>query len=135
MRPHLMPGLDVYEDEPLMAPGLAECQNAVLLPHIASATLWTRSGMVRRDCGRFALLICMALFCWLWIGAYAQFPNKFPTQAKLAACNVVGVLKNYPVWNRPDDTLAFVDADPTSPLELAPSILNAADLGLAITKK
>lgn len=37
-------GLDVFEDEPLMKPGLADCDNAVLLPHIASASLWTRSG-------------------------------------------------------------------------------------------
>jgi glyoxylate reductase len=39
-------GLDVFEAEPLMQPGLAECQNAVVIPHIASATEWTRSGMV-----------------------------------------------------------------------------------------
>ena len=37
--------LDVYEDEPLMAPGLAECKNAVLLPHIASASKDTRDRM------------------------------------------------------------------------------------------
>jgi glyoxylate reductase len=37
--------LDVYEDEPLMASGLAECENAVLLPHIASATKDTRDKM------------------------------------------------------------------------------------------
>ncbi|MEM9557706.1 MAG: D-glycerate dehydrogenase [Acidobacteriota bacterium] len=37
--------LDVYEDEPAMAPGLAECANAVLFPHIASATHDTRSKM------------------------------------------------------------------------------------------
>ncbi|MEL7061840.1 MAG: D-glycerate dehydrogenase, partial [Acidobacteriota bacterium] len=37
--------LDVYEDEPAMAPGLAECENAVLFPHIASATRGTRSRM------------------------------------------------------------------------------------------
>jgi hypothetical protein len=29
-----------------MKPGLAECENAVVVPHIASATEWTRSGMV-----------------------------------------------------------------------------------------
>lgn len=40
-------GLDVFEDEPAMKPGLAECENAVIVPHIASASLWTRSGMVR----------------------------------------------------------------------------------------
>ena len=37
--------LDVFEDEPLMAPGLAECENAVLVPHIASATRDTRDTM------------------------------------------------------------------------------------------
>lgn len=40
-------GLDVFEDEPAMKPGLALCENAVLVPHIASASMWTRSGMVR----------------------------------------------------------------------------------------
>jgi lactate dehydrogenase-like 2-hydroxyacid dehydrogenase len=38
-------GLDVYEDEPLMAPGLAELDNVVLLPHIASASTDTRARM------------------------------------------------------------------------------------------
>lgn len=38
-------GLDVYEREPDLAPGLAECDNAVLLPHIGSATIETRTRM------------------------------------------------------------------------------------------
>ena len=38
-------GLDVYEEEPKMAEGLAECENAVLTPHTASATVETRTGM------------------------------------------------------------------------------------------
>jgi len=38
-------GLDVYENEPLMAPGLAEIENVVLAPHIASATNETRTLM------------------------------------------------------------------------------------------
>ncbi len=37
--------LDVYENEPKLAPGLAECENAVLTPHTASATDETRSKM------------------------------------------------------------------------------------------
>jgi lactate dehydrogenase-like 2-hydroxyacid dehydrogenase len=40
-------GLDVFEDEPRMAPGLAECENAVLTPHIASSTVETRDEMAR----------------------------------------------------------------------------------------
>lgn len=38
-------GLDVFEDEPLMADGLAECKNAVIVPHIGSATIETRTAM------------------------------------------------------------------------------------------
>lgn len=38
-------GLDVYEDEPNVTPGLFELENAVLLPHVASATRETRQTM------------------------------------------------------------------------------------------
>ena len=38
-------GLDVYEEEPLLAPGLAALENAVLPPHLGSATLETRAQM------------------------------------------------------------------------------------------
>ena len=37
--------LDVFENEPALAPGLAELDNVVIVPHIASATAWTREGM------------------------------------------------------------------------------------------
>ena len=37
--------LDVFENEPLMAPGLAECRNAILVPHIASGSQDTRDRM------------------------------------------------------------------------------------------
>jgi glyoxylate reductase len=40
-------GLDVYEDEPKMADGLADCPNALLLPHLGSATRATRAAMSR----------------------------------------------------------------------------------------
>jgi glyoxylate reductase len=38
-------GLDVYEDEPNVHPGLLELDNVVLLPHIGSATVETRAAM------------------------------------------------------------------------------------------
>jgi len=37
--------LDVFENEPALAPGLAELDNVVIVPHIASATLETRLRM------------------------------------------------------------------------------------------
>lgn len=40
-------GLDVYEEEPKMAPGLSELENALLLPHLGSATHATRAAMSR----------------------------------------------------------------------------------------
>ncbi len=38
-------GMDVYEEEPKMAPGLSKLPNAVLAPHLASATIETRNKM------------------------------------------------------------------------------------------
>ena len=38
-------GLDVYENEPRLEPGLADCPNAVLLPHLGSATVTARNAM------------------------------------------------------------------------------------------
>ncbi|KAF0240984.1 MAG: D-isomer specific 2-hydroxyacid [Planctomycetota bacterium] len=38
-------GLDVFEGEPAVHPGLLELENAILLPHIASATVDTRNRM------------------------------------------------------------------------------------------
>ncbi|HNQ01655.1 MAG TPA: D-glycerate dehydrogenase [Syntrophales bacterium] len=40
-------GLDVYENEPMLTPGLAALDNAVLLPHVGSATVETRTKMAR----------------------------------------------------------------------------------------
>lgn len=38
-------GLDVFEDEPRLSPGLTELENVVIVPHIASATIETRLAM------------------------------------------------------------------------------------------
>jgi len=43
--PDFSAGLDVYEKEPAMHPGLDTLENVVVVPHIASATRWTREGM------------------------------------------------------------------------------------------
>jgi len=38
-------GLDVYENEPALAPGLGELKNVVLLPHVGSGTWETRTNI------------------------------------------------------------------------------------------
>jgi lactate dehydrogenase-like 2-hydroxyacid dehydrogenase len=38
-------GLDVFEHEPQVHPGLLELENVVLVPHLGSATLETRTAM------------------------------------------------------------------------------------------
>ena len=38
-------GLDVYESEPYLTPGLANCDNAVLLPHLGTSALEVREAM------------------------------------------------------------------------------------------
>ena len=43
--PRFRVGLDVFEEEPQLSAGLAELDNVVIVPHIASATRWTREGM------------------------------------------------------------------------------------------
>jgi hydroxypyruvate reductase 1 len=43
--PGFCAGLDVYENEPRITPGLEELDNVVLAPHLGSATRWTREGM------------------------------------------------------------------------------------------
>ena len=92
VHPDFRVGLDVFEEEPAMAPGLAELDNVVIVPHIASATVWTREGM-----------------------------------ASLAAANVAATLQGHPVWTG-SDVLPFLEGTPPA---AAPSIVNAADLGLA----
>lgn len=96
--PRFRVALDVFENEPALEPGLAELDNVVLVPHLGSATDWTRSGM-----------------------------------ATLAASNVVAMLEGWPVWPRSarwEDVAPFLDG--ASQPRSAPSIVNAAALGLAV---
>jgi glyoxylate reductase len=44
-------GLDVYENEPKLAAGLAKLNNVVLLPHVGSASLETRGKMAEMAAG------------------------------------------------------------------------------------
>ena len=52
--PNFRAGLDVFEEEPAMKPGLEKLDNVVIVPHIASATVWTRQGMANLAAGNVA---------------------------------------------------------------------------------
>lgn len=94
-QPSFSCGLDVFERGPKLHEGLADCANAVVVPHIASASLYTRIGM-----------------------------------ATLAACNVAGILRNDPVWDKPSDVEPFLETSVSDVPHFSPSIVNANELNL-----
>lgn len=55
--PNFRAGLDVFEDEPLMMPGLADLNNVVIVPHIGSATVWTRAAMATLAAANVAAML------------------------------------------------------------------------------
>ena len=55
--PEFKAGLDVFEDEPKMKPGLNRLKNVVIVPHIASATRWTREGMATLAASNVAAIL------------------------------------------------------------------------------
>ena len=55
--PDFRAGLDVFEDEPAMKPGLNELDNVVIVPHIGSATRWTREGMATLAASNVAAIL------------------------------------------------------------------------------
>ena len=52
--PDFRAGLDVFEDEPGLKPGLSELDNVVIVPHLGSATIWTRQSMAILAAGNVA---------------------------------------------------------------------------------
>ena len=55
--PEFKAGLDVFEDEPELKPGLVDLDNVVIVPHIASATSWTRQGMATLAASNVAAIL------------------------------------------------------------------------------
>jgi hydroxypyruvate reductase 1 len=55
--PDFRVGLDVFEDEPELKPGLIDLENVVQVPHIASATSWTRQGMATLAASNVAAIL------------------------------------------------------------------------------
>ncbi len=55
--PDFRVGLDVFENEPDTQPGLLDLDNVVKVPHIASATSWTRRGMATLAASNVAAIL------------------------------------------------------------------------------
>ncbi len=55
--PSFRAGLDVYEHEPAIAPGLVDLGNVVIVPHLGSATTWTREGMATLAAANAAAIV------------------------------------------------------------------------------
>lgn len=55
--PDFRVGLDVFEEEPAMKPGLADLDNVTVVPHIASASVWTREGMATLAAANVAAIL------------------------------------------------------------------------------
>lgn len=55
--PDFKAGLDVFEEEPEMKPGLGTLENVVVVPHIASATRWTREAMATLAASNVAAIL------------------------------------------------------------------------------
>ena len=55
--PRFKVGLDVFEHEPETQPGLLDLDNVVKVPHIASATSWTRRGMATLAASNVAAIL------------------------------------------------------------------------------
>ncbi len=55
--PRFRAALDVFEKEPALTPGLADLENVVIVPHIASATRWTRESMAVLAAANIAALV------------------------------------------------------------------------------
>jgi hydroxypyruvate reductase 1 len=55
--PNFRAGLDVFENEPELKPGLADLENVVIVPHIASATSFAREGMATLAASNVAAML------------------------------------------------------------------------------
>lgn len=84
--PQFRVGLDVFEDEPEMQPGLKELDSVVIVPHIASATRWTREGMAVLAASNVAAIL-QGYPVWADPGDILPFLGEAPPKAAPSIVN------------------------------------------------
>ncbi len=87
--PDFRAGLDVFENEPAMKPGLKDLENVVIVPHIASATSWTRQGMATLAASNVAAIL---MDYPVWPGSdILPFLSPSPPQAAPSILNAAAL--------------------------------------------
>ena len=80
--------LDVFEHEPRLTPGLAELDNVVAVPHLGSATGWTRRAMATLA----AANVTGILSGWpVWAGEVTPFLSPEPPRAAPSIVNAAAL--------------------------------------------
>jgi hydroxypyruvate reductase 1 len=88
--------LDVFEHEPRLTPGLVELDNVVTLPHLGSATGWTRRAMATLA----AANVTGILSDWpVWAGEVTPFLSPEPPRAAPSIVNAAAL--RLPVFEPP----------------------------------
>jgi hydroxypyruvate reductase 1 len=88
--------LDVFEHEPRLTPGLVELDNIVAVPHLGSATGWTRRGMATLA----AANVAGVLSGWpVWTDEVTPFLSPHPPRAAPSIVNAAEL--HLPVFERP----------------------------------
>ncbi|KAM3326288.1 hypothetical protein P3S67_001414 [Capsicum chacoense] len=106
-------GLDIFEDEPYIKPGLADMKNAAVVPHIASTSkkklnLPIHNAVDLRGNGYTSCSKCPGHICLLMM--------------------LQGKIKGYAIWSNPNSVDAFLDEN-SQPPAVCPSIVNSKALG------
>jgi hydroxypyruvate reductase 1 len=104
--PAFSAALDVFEHEPQLTPGLVDCDNIVAVPHLGSATGWTRRSMATLAAANAAGV----LRGWpVWRGDVAAFLGSDPPQAAPSIVNAAEL--RLPVIESPGPALRVVKTD------------------------
>ncbi|KAK6120880.1 hypothetical protein DH2020_045377 [Rehmannia glutinosa] len=121
-------GLDVFEDEPYMKPGLSEMKNAIVVPHIASA-----SKVIVYFSSTLRVFIQASLITiYVSMNQCVMYAVDSRRNGNIGCIKCLGENKGYPIWGDPNRVEPFLDEN-SPPPAACPSIVNSKALGNSFT--